>query len=154
MSSHQASATLVQRLLHEAGYSLQANAKTLEGSQHPDRDAQFQHIHDTVARFLSGGDPVVSVDCKKKELVGQFKTAGGSGGPEVIPSTSTCTTSWTNSSARRSRTASTTSGQTPAGLLDSLQGLSSAPDAHAVVLTATGIVGWQHACQEPGSPTR
>src|SRR5438477_640329 len=46
---HQVSATLVQRLLHEAGYSLQSNTKTLEGSQHPDRDAQFRHIHDTVA---------------------------------------------------------------------------------------------------------
>src|SRR5208283_4884999 len=62
---HPASATLVQRLLHEAGYSLQANAKTLEGSQHPDRDAQFRHIHDTAAAFLAAGDPVVSVDAKK-----------------------------------------------------------------------------------------
>jgi hypothetical protein len=73
---HQASATLVQRLLHEAGYSLQANAKTLEGSQHPDRDAQFRHIHDTCAAFLAAGEPVVSVDCKKKELVGQFRNGG------------------------------------------------------------------------------
>ncbi len=82
---HQASATLVQRLLHQAGYSLQANAKMLEGSQHPDRDAQFRHIHDTVARFLSGGDPVVSVDCKKKELVGQFKNDGREWRPEGDP---------------------------------------------------------------------
>jgi hypothetical protein len=82
---HQASATLVQRLLHQAGYSLQANAKMLEGSQHPDRDAQFRHIHDTVARFLSGGDPVVSVDCKKKELVGQFKNGGREWRPEGDP---------------------------------------------------------------------
>jgi Rhodopirellula transposase DDE domain len=73
---HQASATLVARLLHEAGYSLQANAKTLEGTQNPDRDAQFQHIHDTAAGFLAAGDPVVSIDCKKKELVGQFKNGG------------------------------------------------------------------------------
>ena len=73
---HQASATLVARLLHEAGYSLQANAKTLEGSQHPDRDAQFRHIHDTCVAFLAAGEPVVSVDCKKKELVGQFKNGG------------------------------------------------------------------------------
>lgn len=64
---HQASATLVQRLLHEAGYSLQGNVKTLEGKQNPDRDAQFRHVHDTAAGFLSEGDPVVSVDCKKKE---------------------------------------------------------------------------------------
>jgi hypothetical protein len=67
VQGHPASATLVQRLLHEAGYSLQANSKTLEGSQHPDRDAQFQHIHDTVAACLAAGTPVVSVDCKKKE---------------------------------------------------------------------------------------
>jgi hypothetical protein len=73
---HRASATLVARLLHEAGYSLQANAKTLEGTQNPDRDAQFQHIHDTAAGFLAAGDPVVSIDCKKKELVGQFKNGG------------------------------------------------------------------------------
>jgi hypothetical protein len=73
---HPASATLVARLLHEAGYSLQANAKTLEGTQNPDRDAQFQHIHDTAAGFLAAGDPVVSFDCKKKELVGQFTNGG------------------------------------------------------------------------------
>jgi hypothetical protein len=73
---HRASATLVARLLHEAGYSLQANAKTLEGSQHPDRDAQSRHIHDTCAAFLAAGEPVVSVDCKKKELVGQFRNGG------------------------------------------------------------------------------
>src|SRR3954470_10941209 len=73
---HQVSATLVARLLHEAGYSLQANAKNLEGSQHPDRDAQFRHIHDTVAACLAAGRPVVSVDCKKKELVGQYKNSG------------------------------------------------------------------------------
>ena len=64
---HQVSATLVGRLLHEAGYSLQANSKTLEGAQHPDRDAQFRHIHDTVAAALAAGMPVISVDCKKKE---------------------------------------------------------------------------------------
>ena len=73
---YRVSATLVQRLLHDAGYSLQANAKTLEGRANPDRDAQFRHIHDTVAGFLATGDPVVSVDCKKKELVGPFKNGG------------------------------------------------------------------------------
>jgi transposase len=85
---YQVSATLVSRLLHEAGYSLQGNAKTLEGSQHPDRDAQFQHIHDTAAEFGSTGDPVISVDCKKKELVGQFKNGGQqwrpAGEPEAV----------------------------------------------------------------------
>jgi hypothetical protein len=82
---HQASATLVQRLLHEAGYSLQANARTLEGSQQPDRDAQFRHIHDTAARFLSGGEPVVSVDCTKKELAGPFKNGGREWRPKGDP---------------------------------------------------------------------
>ena len=75
----------MQRLLHEAGYSLQANAKTLEGSQHPDRDAQFRHIHDTAARFLSAGHPVVSVDAKKKENVGQFKNGGREYQPKGSP---------------------------------------------------------------------
>ena len=85
---HRVSATLVARLLHEAGYSLQANSKTLEGAQHPDRDAQFQHIHDTVAACLAVGTPVVGVDCKKKELVGQYKNNGKdyrpAGDPEKV----------------------------------------------------------------------
>jgi transposase len=85
---HPVSPTLVQRLLHEAGYSLQSNTKTLEGSQHPDRDAQFRHIHDTVAASLGAGTPVVSVDCKKKELVGQYKNNGKdyrpAGDPEEV----------------------------------------------------------------------
>ena len=72
----QVSATLVQRLLHEAGYSLQGNAKTLEGTQHADRDAQFRHIHDTAAQYAASGDPVVSIDCKKKEIVGLYKNNG------------------------------------------------------------------------------
>ena len=82
---HEVSASLVQRLLHEAGYSLQGNAKTLEGSENPDRDAQFRHIHDTVAGFLSTGDPVISVDCTKKELVGQFTHGGKERRPEGDP---------------------------------------------------------------------
>jgi transposase len=73
---YRVSATLVGRLLHEAGYSLQGNTKTLEGTQHPDRDAQFGHIHNTAGEFLSSGDPVISVDCKKKELVGTFANRG------------------------------------------------------------------------------
>jgi len=85
---HRVSATLVGRLLHEAGYSLQANSKTLEGAQHPDRDAQFRHIHDTVAAALAAGMPVLSVDCKKKELVGQYKNNGRdyrpAGDPEKV----------------------------------------------------------------------
>ena len=82
---HQVSASLVQRLLHEAGYSLQANTKTREGTQHPDRDAQFRHIHDTVAEFGAAADPVISIDCKKKELVGQFKNNGRTWRPKGDP---------------------------------------------------------------------
>jgi hypothetical protein len=56
-----------RRVRHELGYSLQANAKTLEGSSHPDRNAQFEHIHRKVQRLLKQGQPVISVDTKKKE---------------------------------------------------------------------------------------
>src|ERR1700732_4356872 len=64
---HRVSHRLVAELLHELGYSLQANAKTLEGSSHPDRNAQFEHIHQKVRRFLKQGQPVISVDTKKKD---------------------------------------------------------------------------------------
>ena len=73
---HRVSHRLVAELLHELGYSLQANAKTLEGSSHADRNAQFEHIHRKVRRFLRQGQPVISVDTKKKELVGDFKNPG------------------------------------------------------------------------------
>jgi len=66
----------VRDLLHAAGYSLQANAKTLEGKQHPDRDAQFTYLNAQAQEFLKAGQPVISVDCKKKELVGPFKNGG------------------------------------------------------------------------------
>ena len=70
-AGHPVSDRTTASLLHQAGYSLQANAKTTEGAQHPDRDGQFAHINDTVAGYLQAGDPVISVDTKKKELVGQ-----------------------------------------------------------------------------------
>jgi transposase len=73
---HQVSEQIVRRLLREAGYSLQGNAKTLEGGQHPDRDGQFTYLADQAAEHLAAGAPVVSVDAKKKELVGQFKNGG------------------------------------------------------------------------------
>jgi transposase len=66
----------VSRLLKRMGYSLQANRKTREGADHPDRDAQFQHINDTVALALERGQPAISVDTKKRELVGDFKAVG------------------------------------------------------------------------------
>jgi len=67
---------LVGRLLKRLGFSLQANSKTREGGQHPDRNAQFEHINAEVAAFQAAGDPVISVDTKKKELVGDFKNGG------------------------------------------------------------------------------
>jgi hypothetical protein len=73
---HQVSEQIVRRLLREAGYSLQANAKTAEGGQHPDRDAQFGYLNDQAQAHIAGGDAVVSVDTKKKELVGEFKNGG------------------------------------------------------------------------------
>jgi len=75
-AGYQVSANLVGRLLKDLGFSLQGNAKTREGSQHPDRDAQFQHIDANVVRFGRTGQPAISVDTKKKELVGDFKNAG------------------------------------------------------------------------------
>ena len=73
---HATSARMVGKLLREMGYSLQANCKTLEGASHPDRNAQFEHIRDAVEAQLSAGNPVISVDTKKKELVGDFKNVG------------------------------------------------------------------------------
>jgi hypothetical protein len=66
----------VLRLLAQIGYTMQANVKTREGDDHPDRDAQFQYINDTAAAALAAKQPVISVDTKKKELVGEFKAVG------------------------------------------------------------------------------
>ena len=73
---HKISASKVGQLLRSQGYSLQANKKTKEGMQHPDRNAQFHYINDTVAEFVNEGSPVVSVDTKKKELIGDYKNNG------------------------------------------------------------------------------
>ena len=74
---HLASKDLVGRLLkNQLGFSLQAARKTLEGKQHPDRDAQFEHINTTVAAAIEAGQPAISIDTKKKELVGDFKNPG------------------------------------------------------------------------------
>ncbi len=80
-----ASTTVVRRLLKEAGYSLQGNAKTLEGAQHPDRDGQFAYINDTAAAFMADGQPVISVDTKKKEMVGAYKNPGREWQPKGEP---------------------------------------------------------------------
>jgi transposase len=73
---HKVSPNLVSRLLHQAGYSLQGTRKTREGGKHPDRNAQFEHIAARVRDFHKRKQPVISVDAKKKELVGDFKNAG------------------------------------------------------------------------------
>jgi hypothetical protein len=85
---HRASRNLVAALLHELGYSLQATRKTLEGGDHPDRDAQFAHINARVGAQVAAGEPAISVDTKKKELVGPFKNGGRewqpAGQPEAV----------------------------------------------------------------------
>jgi len=82
---HEVHFTSVAKLLRGLGYSLQANAKTTEGRQHPDRDAQFRHINKTVKAALAKAQPVISVDTKKKELVGDFRNAGREWRPKGSP---------------------------------------------------------------------
>lgn len=77
--------TTVAKLLGLLGYSLQANVKSREGSQHPDRDAQFEHIDAVAKAALAAGQPLISVDTKKKELVGDFKNAGREWRPKGEP---------------------------------------------------------------------
>ena len=73
---YQASQRVVANLLRQFEYSCQANRKTREGTNHPDRDAQFHHINATVQAAIAAGEPAISVDTKRKELVGDFKNAG------------------------------------------------------------------------------
>ena len=105
---HPVSVSTVAKLLKAEGFTLQGNAKTIEGAAHPDRDAQFRYLNDQATDHLGTGDPVISIYTKKEELVGEFKNAGGNGFRAAKRSGSTCTTSWTSSRARPSRTASAT----------------------------------------------
>ena len=82
---HPVSAPTVGRLLRGAGFSLQANAKTLEGAQHPDRDAQFRYINEQVKDHQAGGEPVISVDTKKREQLGRLPMAGREWRPKGEP---------------------------------------------------------------------
>ena len=82
---HKIGRTVVGELLHKLDYSLQANRKTREGSHNPDRDAQFHYINDRVKEALTAGQPAISVDTKKKELVGDFKNAGREWRPKGSP---------------------------------------------------------------------
>ncbi len=79
------SAELVRRLLHQLGYSLQAPSKQKEGTQSPDRDAQFNYLDETARAFIKDGQPVISVDTKKKELVGEFSNGGAEWHPTGEP---------------------------------------------------------------------
>jgi DDE family transposase len=88
IKGHKVSPTVVGNLLRQIGYSLQANRKTKEGEQHIDRDSQFHYINDQAKAFLRAGQPVISVDTKKKELVGNFRNNGRewrpAGNPEDV----------------------------------------------------------------------
>ncbi len=82
---HPVSPRTIGRLLKAAGYSLQSNRKTKEGNHHPDRNAQFEHINATVIAFQEQGQPVISVDTKKKEIIGKFKNSGREWRPRGEP---------------------------------------------------------------------
>ena len=82
---HQVEYVTVAKLLRSAGYSLQANVKTREGRQHPDRDLQFRRINTTCRQALEDREPIISIDCKKKELVDDFKNAGREWRPKGEP---------------------------------------------------------------------
>ena len=80
-----ASGELVRVLLHQLGYSLQAPAKEKEGTNHPDRDAQFKYLNSTAETHIAAGEPVISVDTKKKELVGDYNNGGTEWQPKATP---------------------------------------------------------------------
>ena len=112
---HPVSDDTVGRLLRVQGYRLQRTVKTLAGAQHADRDAQFRYLNEQAKQHLAAGQPVISVDTKKRSWSAASPTVVGSGSPPASPSGSTCTTSPTRRWARRSPMASTTLGATPAG---------------------------------------
>jgi transposase len=82
---HRVSYPVIAELLHELGYSLQANRNTKEGDSHPDRNAQFAYLNQKVQRYMRAGQPVISVDTKKKELIGDFKNGGREWRPQGDP---------------------------------------------------------------------
>ena len=112
---HRVCHNVVGDLLRDLGYSLQANCKTREGTNHPDRDAQFGYINDRVKQALAAGEPAISVDTKKKELVGDFKNGGREYRPKGQPEPVRVHDFVIRSSAGQRPTASTTSPAMPAG---------------------------------------
>ncbi len=142
---HRANRTMVGDLLRGMGFSLQSNVKTKEGSAHPDRDAQFAYLNTVVAAQLERREPVISVDTKKKELVGEFKTAGVNCAPRATRSPSTSTTSsptW----AARTPTASTTSRPTAPGCRS---GPTTTPRASRCRRSAAGGSRWAQTATKP-----
>ena len=85
VKGHKVSHTTVADELHLQKYSLKGNRKTQEGSSHPDRNAQFLHIHETSSTFQQRGDPVISIDTKKKEILGNHKNVGREWAPKGAP---------------------------------------------------------------------
>lgn len=112
---HQVSRQLVAELLAAAGYSLQGKRKTREGSSHPDRDAQFRYINQQVRQFQAATQPVISVDTKKKELVGDFKNAGRQWRPKGEPPGGNHAPAPARRAGKPFPTVSTTSRATPGG---------------------------------------
>ena len=98
--NHPVTDRTVATMLKEAGYSLQANRKTREGNQHPDRNAQFEHINRQVITFHKQRQPVISIDTKRRNWLEIFAMSAASGGQKVRRRKSACMTSRTNNSAR------------------------------------------------------
>ena len=114
-AGHPVSDRTVARMLRAQGFSLQANAKVTEGRQHADRDAQFGYLNTQVKQHLAAGAPVLSVDTKKKELVGEFHNGGREYQPKGSPVRVNVHDFPDKELGKPSRTASTTSPPTPAG---------------------------------------
>ena len=111
---HRVSASRIPQLLERLGYRRQVNRKSKEGGRHPDRDAQFEHINAQVEAHQAAGQPVISVDTKKKELIGEYKNAGSDYRPQGAPiDVDVHDFDSTRNSARPFPTASTTSARTP-----------------------------------------
>src|SRR6185437_8313751 len=111
---HRVGPHTVARLLQDHDYSLQGNAKTIEGKQHPDRDAQFRYLNEEVTAFLAAGLPVISVDTKKKELIGSYKNGGREYQPKGEPVAAN-TYDFLGEGARRCPTGCMTWAPTPGG---------------------------------------